>query len=187
MQEEIQELEANNTWEVTSLPPGKTPIGYQWFFKTKINPNDIVNRYKTRLVAKGYNHVKGVDYFDSFSPMVKSVIVLMFLSVTTACSWPTHQLNVNNVFLPTFLDEEVDMLSPTGYIGAKSRDVSLLRKSLYGLKQWNVKHSSKLYSSSFQQSVVYLCLFFKRTSTSFLTLIIFMDNVPAPLNTILSS
>ena len=154
MQEEIQALETNNTWEVTSLPSGKTPIGCQWIFKTKLNPDGYVHHYKARFLAKGYNQFEGVDYFDSFSLVAKSVIVRMFLAIVAAHSWLIHQLDINNTFLHNFLDEEVYMLLPPGYTGAQPGDVCLLFRSLYGLKQasrqWNIKLSSKLLSYGFQ-------------------------------------
>ena len=164
MQEEIQALETNNTWEVTSLPSRKTPIDCRWIFKTKLTPDGFVHRYKARLVAKGHNQVEGVDFFDSFSPVAKLVTVRMFLAVTAAHSWLIHQLDINNAFLHGFLDEEVYMLPPPGYTGAQPGDVCLLCRSLYGLKQasrqWNIKLSSKLLSYGFQQSAFDSCLFF---------------------------
>ena len=54
MDKEIQALEMNHTWDVTSLPPGKSPIGYKWVYKVKLNPDGSVERFKARLVAKGY-------------------------------------------------------------------------------------------------------------------------------------
>ncbi|KAL0315082.1 UNVERIFIED_CONTAM: Retrovirus-related Pol polyprotein from transposon TNT 1-94 [Sesamum calycinum] len=71
MRQELQALENNETWLVVDLPPGKKPIGSKWVFKTKPNPDGSVERYKAKLVAKGYNQVEGVDYFDIFSPVSK--------------------------------------------------------------------------------------------------------------------
>ncbi|KAK8680060.1 hypothetical protein V6N13_109015 [Hibiscus sabdariffa] len=60
MEEEIQALESNNTWAVVSLPQGKSPIGCKWVYKIKYKASGEVERYKTRLIAKGYNQSEGV-------------------------------------------------------------------------------------------------------------------------------
>ncbi|KAK6120357.1 hypothetical protein DH2020_045895 [Rehmannia glutinosa] len=81
MQAEIQALESNKTWILTSLPPGKKPIGCKWVFKTKLHADGSIERYKARLVAKGYTQVEGLDYHDTFAPVVKLVTVRCVLAI----------------------------------------------------------------------------------------------------------
>ena len=66
-------------------------------------------------MAKGFNQVEGIDYFDSFSSVAKLVTICMLLAIVTAHSWLVPQLDINNAFLHGFLDEEVYMLPPKGH------------------------------------------------------------------------
>ena len=75
MTAEIHALETNQTWSLTSLPPGKISIGYKWVYKVKLRSDGSLERYKARLVAKGYNQQEGFDYFETFSPVAKFVTV----------------------------------------------------------------------------------------------------------------
>ncbi|KAL0385511.1 UNVERIFIED_CONTAM: Copia protein [Sesamum radiatum] len=180
MAEELQALEQNETWKLTSLPPGKRAIGSRWVYKLKLNPDGSVNRYKARLVAKGYSQIEGVDYTDSFSPVAKNVTVRIFLSIAAAYSWPLHQLDVNNAFLHGFLDEEVYMSPPDGY-SAPPGQVCKLQKSLYGLKQvsqqWNLEFTLKIAEFGFKQSSHDHCLFIKSVPHGFLALLVYVDDI----------
>jgi len=71
MRVEFEALKANDTWYITKLPPGKSPIGCKWFFKLKFNVNGEVEHHKAKLVAKGYTQTEGVDYQDTYSPVAK--------------------------------------------------------------------------------------------------------------------
>lgn len=112
-------------------------------YKIKIKPNGTVDRYKARLVAKGYHQVYGIDYLDSFSPVAKMVIVRMFISVATAKAWGLHQLDINNSFSHSYLDEEVYIQPPEGYSKASSGHICKLKRSLYGLKQASRQQNTK--------------------------------------------
>jgi hypothetical protein len=137
MSKELIALEANHTWDLTSLPPGKHPIGCKWVYKLKFKSDGSIERYKTRLVAKGYNQQEGIDYFETFSLVAKLVTVRSFVAIAAAKGWSLTQLDVNNAFLHGDLDEEVFMTLPPGYKGNNQlhKPVCKLIKSLYGLKQ----------------------------------------------------
>ena len=137
MKEEIQALEANKTWLIVPLPSHKQPIGCKWVYKIKFKADGTVERYNARLVAKGYNQREGLDYQDTFSPVVKMVTVRSVLSIAAGSHWHIHQMDVYNAFLQGDLHEEVYMSLPEGFSsqGETSGMVCRLVKSLYGLKQ----------------------------------------------------
>lgn len=133
MQHELDALQKNHTWDLVDLPPGKHTIGCKWVYKTKLKADGSLNRYKVRLVAKGYSQEAGFDYFDTFSPVVKLTTIKVLLFVAACKNWYVHQLDVNNAFLHGNLHEEVYMLPPKGL--TTHNKVCRLLKSLYGLNQ----------------------------------------------------
>ena len=81
MDKEIQALEQTYTWELTTLPPGKTPIRCKLVYKTKLNPDGIVERYKARLVAKGFHKQISINYSETFILVVKPATVRLVLAL----------------------------------------------------------------------------------------------------------
>ncbi|KAL0456881.1 UNVERIFIED_CONTAM: Retrovirus-related Pol polyprotein from transposon RE1 [Sesamum latifolium] len=145
MDTELDALEKNHTWTLTSLP------------------------------------AEGVDYFDSFSPVTKTVTVRIFFAVASAFNWLLLQLDVNNAFLHGHLDEDVYMSPPEGYHKAQHGLVCILQRSLYGLKQssrqWNIEFTSKLESYGFKKSSHDHCLFTLKNDSVFMALLVYVDDV----------
>ena len=104
-------------------------------YKPKFRPGGSVERHKASLVIRGFEQIKDKDYKHTFSPMAKLTTIKVFIALTTAKTWPLHQLDINNVFLHGFVDEEVYMHSPTGYTKASPGQVCKLQRSLYGLNK----------------------------------------------------
>ena len=149
MQAELQALETNGTWSLTTLPDGKTPIACRWVYKIKHKADDSIERYKACLVAKGFTQREGVDYQETFSPTAKIVFVRCLLALAAAIGWSLHQLDVNNAFLHGQLEEEIYMSPPHGLRRQrKDNMVCRLHKSLYGLKeaswQWFARFSEAI-------------------------------------------
>lgn len=90
MQSELATLEANDTWSLTPLPPGKKPISCCWVYKIKRYSDGTIEHYKARLVAKGYIQLEGIDYDDTFSPTAKMITVRCLLTLAAAQNWSLH-------------------------------------------------------------------------------------------------
>ncbi|GJU66908.1 integrase [Tanacetum coccineum] len=135
MQREIKALEDNETWTLETLPEGKHAIDSKWVYKIKYKPTGEIERYKARLVARGFTQIEGVDYHDTFAPVAKLVTIRTLITVAVKKNWLLHQLDANNAFLHGDLQEEVYMKIPQGFSNNEETRVCRLRKSLYGLKQ----------------------------------------------------
>lgn len=99
MDEEIHAIEKTDTWELTNLPSGKKPIGVKWVYKTKYRPSGEVERYKARLVVKGYKQKPGIDYFEVFAPVARLDTVRLIISLAAQNSWKIYQMDVKSAFL----------------------------------------------------------------------------------------
>ncbi|GJR65491.1 integrase [Tanacetum coccineum] len=114
MAKEIKALEDNKTWTLTQLPPGKSAIRHKWVYRIKYLANRLVEKYKARVVAKGYNQKEGMDYKETFAPVAKMVTVRTLLGVAISKGWFIEHLDINNAFLHGDLHEEVYMTVPQG-------------------------------------------------------------------------
>ncbi|KAM1807138.1 hypothetical protein ACFX11_030192 [Malus domestica] len=158
MQDEINALNAQNTWTLIPLPIGKNLVGCKWVYKLKRNLDAFIARYKARLVAKKYSQEEGIDYTETFSPVVKPTTVRLILALAAQFNWSLRQLDVRNAFLHGDLLDEVYMSQPPGFVCSShpSNYVCKLQKSLYGFKQalraWNEKFTSFLPSLGFKAS-----------------------------------
>lgn len=194
MNEELEALELNQTWEIMQLPPGKHIIGCKWIYRTKYKPDGSVDKYKARLVILGCNQKPGEEFSETFAPVAKLTTVKTLLAVASMQNWHTIHMDVRNAFLHGDLQENVYMKMPQGYaaIGnrisvnmelptSKSTLVCKLKKSLYGLRQaprqWFSKLSLTLLQMEYKQSKADPSLFSYHTSDSITLVLIYVDDL----------
>ncbi|GJY30802.1 copia protein [Tanacetum coccineum] len=109
-------------------------IGTKWVFRNKLDENGIVSRNKARLVAQGYNQQEGIDYDETYAPVAKLESIRILLDY--ALDFKLFQIDVKIVFLNDFINEEVYVAQPLGFIDFEKPDhVYKLKKALDGLKQ----------------------------------------------------
>ena len=135
MGHEIDALLANKTWSLVPRPTHQKVIRNKWVYKLKQHADGTIDRYKAYLVAKGIDQVCGVDFLETFSPVIKPTTIRVILALVVHFDWPLCQLDVSNAFLRGILLEEVYIEQPRGFVDPLLPDhVCRLHKSLYGLK-----------------------------------------------------
>ena len=179
---EYQSLIENDTWELVELPADRTAIRCKWVFKTKCGSDGTVDRYKGRLIAKGYAQRFGVDYDETFSPVVRFSSIRALLAVAVVNDMLVHQMDVVTAFLNGTLEEEIYMQQPEGYIQPGSDHlVCKLKKSLYGLKQsprcWNTTLTEFLESINFKRNVADPCIFVRMESGNPTIVAVYVDDL----------
>ena len=115
MEEEMKSMRTNQVWDLVDLPPGRKSIGNKWILKIKRKSDGSIERYKAQLVAKGYTQEEGIDYEDTFSPVVRITSVRLVLAIISHMDLELYQMDVKTAFLNGELDEEIYMDQPLGF------------------------------------------------------------------------
>nr|GEX12138.1 copia protein [Tanacetum cinerariifolium] len=124
-------------------------IGIKWVFRNKLEENGIVSQNKARLVAQGYNQQEGIDYDETYALVARLESIRILLAYDCALNFNLFQMDVKSSFLNGFINEEVYVAQPSGFIDFKKPDhVYKLKKELYGLKQ-EPKSCPKLFNKSY--------------------------------------
>ncbi|GJU74508.1 retrovirus-related pol polyprotein from transposon TNT 1-94 [Tanacetum coccineum] len=149
---EMDSLVSNNTWELSDLPPGSKAIGCRWVFRIKYHTDGSIQSFKVRLVIQGFSQRQGIDYFDTYAPVARITSIRVLFALTSIYNLHIHQMNVKTAFLNCDLDEEVYMKQPEGFVlPGHENKVCKLKKSLYGLKQtpkqWHDKFDKSILSN----------------------------------------
>ena len=182
MEDEYGALMSNGTWELVSRPRHSNVVTGKWIFTHKLRADGSFDRYKARWVLRGFTQRPGVDYDETFSPVVKPATVRTVLSIAVSRDWPIQQLDVKNAFLHGTLTETVYCSQPTGFADPAHPDlVCRLKKSLYGLKQapraWYSRFASFLLSQGFSEAKSDTSLFVFRRGSDTVYLLLYVDDI----------
>jgi hypothetical protein len=151
--DEIQSLLDNGTWKLAKLPPGRKAIGSRWVFLIKRKADGSIERYKGRVVAKGYAQRPGFDYTETFAPTAKWAALRAILALAALEDMELESIDISSAFLNGELEEEVYMEQPEGFHQGAYDEFLQLLKGIYGLKQspriWHKKLDQELQSIGF--------------------------------------
>ena len=184
MDEEMQSLVKNHTWNLARLQKGKKEIGCKWVYAQKEgfpSKNDV--RYKARLVAKGYAQMEGIDYNEVFSPVVKHSSIRILLALVAQFNMELVQMDVKTTFLHGDLEEEIYITQPDGFkVAGKENWVCKLNKLLYGLKQslrqWYKRFDQFMIGQNYTRSSFDHCVYFRKLQDgSFIYLLLYFDDM----------
>lgn len=179
MESEMKSHKENQTWTLEKLPAGKKCLTCKWLYNVKTNPDGSVDRFKARLVVRGFSQKKGVDFNQTFSPVARLSTIRSLLSVAAVEHLSLTQFDVSTAFLYGQVDEVIYMTQPEGYKDGTDR-VCRLNKSLYGLKQaprcWSTRFNKFMELQGFKKSDADPCLFIKEDGKSKLIVALYVDD-----------
>ena len=167
--EEIANMAARGVYELAPYHSSMNVITSKWVFKVKLDMNNMPIKYKARLVARGFQQKEGIDYFETFAPVVKNKSMRIVFALAVKYRLKVKQIDFCTAFLNADLDETIYMHQPEGFAvkGANGEKlVWRLKKALYGLKQspnkWNEELDSTLVKLGYQPTVCDPCIYVKR-------------------------
>ncbi|GJX69005.1 retrovirus-related pol polyprotein from transposon TNT 1-94 [Tanacetum coccineum] len=169
--QKLNQFIANDVWELVPQPRNMKIIGTKWVFRNKLDENGIVSRNKARLVAQGYNQQEGIDYDETYAPVARLESIRILLAYACALDFKLFQMDVKSAFLNGFINEEVYVAQPLGFIDFEKPDhVYKLKKALYGLKQapkaWYDRLKAFLIKHEYKMGMVDNTLFTKKKSSN---------------------
>lgn len=181
MQEEMNSIHENDVYDLVELPEGRKALNSRWVFKKKTMNDGSAERYKARLVAQGCSQKFGVDYDETFCPVVRFESIRTVLALASQKKMKLHHMDVTTAFLNGALMEEVYMKQPDGFVEQGKKDlVCKLKKSIYGLKQsprcWNHSLDDFLKNLGFAQTLSDPCIYVKLGEELFI-IAVYVDDI----------
>ena len=173
---EMASLTEKGVYEEVSLPPGKRALPSKLVFAIKRHANGEIDKYKSRLVAKGFNQIAGRDYDEVFAPTAQHATLRILVALAAWQRLDLDQMDVKTAFLNGDLEEEVFLRLPQELGGRVWR----LHKALYGLKQaafaWHQKLRKEMARQGFTASEHDPCLFMTGSADSRVYVLVHVDD-----------
>ena len=182
MKDELDSIKSNEVWDLVELPQGEKAIGYKWVYKMKRDSLGNIERYKVRLVAKGFTQKEGIDCKETFSPVSKKDSLRIILALVAHFDLELQQMDVKTTFLNSDIEEEVYMEQLEGFFSKEGKHlVCKLKKSIYGLKQasrhWYYKFHGKITSFGFVENPMDQCIYQKVSGSKTCFLVLYVDDI----------
>ncbi|KAL2461812.1 cysteine-rich RLK (RECEPTOR-like protein kinase) 8 [Abeliophyllum distichum] len=114
IEDEMEMIHKNQTWELVPRPTNQKVIGVKWIYKAKVNLDGSIYKYKARLVARGFAQESGVNYFETFAPVARHDTIRLLFALAAQKRWKIHQLDVKSAFLSGELEDDVFVEQPEG-------------------------------------------------------------------------
>nr|GEX82869.1 hypothetical protein [Tanacetum cinerariifolium] len=182
MNVEMQSMKDNEVWVLVVLPPNGKTVGSKWLFKKKTDMDGNVHTNKARLVAKGYTQTLGIDYKETFSLVADIRAIRILIAIDAYYDYEIWQMDVKTAFLNGYLNEEVYMEQPEGFVNMKYPNrVCKLKRSIYGLKQasrqWNKRFDDEIKKFGFTQNRDEPYVYLKATGSNITFLILYVEDI----------
>ena len=182
MQDELEQFEINDVWSLVPRPENTNVIGTKWIFKNKSDVSGNITRNKVRLVAQGYTQIEGIDFDDTFVPVVRIESIRLLFAVACLLEFKLFQMDVKSTFLNGILNEEVYVEQPKGFEDLHYlHHVFKLKKALYGLKQapqaWYERLINFLIEKGYERGGVDKTLFIKKDKYGIIIAQIYVDDI----------
>jgi hypothetical protein len=182
MEDEMRSMSANKVWDLEENPRGAKIVGCKWVYKTKYDSKGNIERFKPRLMPKGFTQREGIDYTDTFSPVLCKDSLRIIIMLVAHYDLELHQMDVKTTLLNKDLFENVYMVQSKGFaVKGKEHMWCHLKKSIYGLKQasrlWYLKFNETIKSFGFKENEDDNYIYAKFGSGKFIFLILYVDDI----------
>ncbi|GJY78501.1 disease resistance CC-NBS-LRR class family protein [Tanacetum coccineum] len=189
MQAELNSLNKRKVFgPIVTTPRDVKPVGCRWIFVQKRNEKNEVTRYKARLVAQGFSQRPGIDYEETYSPVMDAITFRYLISLAVSRNLEMRLMDVVTAYLYGSIDNDIYMKIPEGFkipesLSSKPKEMYSikLQRSLYGLKQsgrmWYNRLSDYLISKGYKSNLICPCVFIKKTTSGFVIIAVYVDDL----------